>query len=210
VSFLLRYTNDNKSNNKDNDNNSSSSNNNDLLKMTDAVVHQGNGDRLPTQNVQEVLSRFKKQRYFTLNSKQKQFNSDTFARIQKEHVSANKIDDFFVHTGNARAAAAIRQREGNGNVVVQAVAQFKDCSYFVDTGDKRVFCVHTEEAKQGFLARGFTPLQVTFFFWHTNYISNALSCGEPNCGIYRHSFKRRPSGTHAAGKWYIARDVEDW
>jgi hypothetical protein len=165
VSFLLRYTNDNKSNNNENDNDnnsSSSSNNNDLLKMTDAVVHQGNEDRLPTQNVQEVLRRYKKQRYFTLNSKQKQFNSDTFARIQKEHVSANKIDDFFVHTGNARAAAAI-QREGNGNVVVQAVAQFKDCSYFVDTGDKRVFCVHTEEAKQGFLARGFTPLQVTFF-----------------------------------------------
>lgn len=46
--------------------------------------------------------------------------------------------------------------------MVQPVPQLKDCSYFVDTGDERVFCVHTDEATQGFLARGFTPLQVTF------------------------------------------------
>jgi hypothetical protein len=70
-------------------------------------------------------------------------------------VSANEIDAFIVPTGKARDAAGIQRA---GNVVVQAVSQvshFKNCSYFFDTGDKRVFCVHTEEAKQGFLARGF-------------------------------------------------------
>jgi hypothetical protein len=135
--------------------------------MTDAE-NQGDGDSpslrgerclLPTQSVLEVLDRFTKKRLFIPDSK-KAFNSDTFARLQKEHVSKFKINEFFVHTGNARAAGDTQRA---GNVVVQAVAQFKDCSYFVDTGDKRVFCVHTEVAKQGFLARGFTPLQVTFF-----------------------------------------------
>jgi hypothetical protein len=134
--------------------------------MTDAE-NQGDGDSpslrgerglQPTQSLSEVLERFKKKRVFIPDSKS--FNSDTFARLQKEHVSKYKINEYFVHTGSARAAADTQRA---GNVVVQAVAPFKDCSYFIDTGDKRVFCVHTEEAKQGFLARGFTPLQVTSF-----------------------------------------------
>ena len=136
--------------------------------MTD-VVNQGDGDGdspslraarclPPTQDVQEVLRRFQEKRVFFPDSKQ--FNSDTFGRLQKEYISANKIDEFFVHTGNARATTNMQRA---GNVVVQAVPQFKDCSFFVDTGDNRVFCVHTEEAKQGFLASGYTPLQVTFF-----------------------------------------------
>jgi hypothetical protein len=113
----------------------------------------------PTKDVQEVLRRFQKKRVFFADSS-KHFNSDAFAKFQKQHISAYKINTYFVHTGNARATDDPQRA---GNVVVQAVAQFKDCSYFVDPDDNRVFCVHTDEAKQGFLARGFTPLAVTFF-----------------------------------------------
>lgn len=109
---------------------------------------------VPATSIAEVLTRFKASRSWHT---EKPFNCDTFERRSKEHTAANKIDAFFVRTGGNWSHSQSRQE----TAVIRDTPPFKDCTYFIDPGDKRVFCVTNEAVKQGFLQRGFKVWSVT-------------------------------------------------
>ena len=115
----------------------------------------------PLRDVSSVLDRYIDKRKWRNNGNGTtvKFNGDTFARHAVEHAEKYKFkenESAMNYLGIPRRSALATQ-----STTIELVAQFKDCVYFVNPYDGRIYCVANKTAIKGFRERGFVETAVT-------------------------------------------------
>jgi hypothetical protein len=113
----------------------------------------------PAKTLEECFKRLETYRSFhKTGTGTNRFNHVEFQVEAKRYCRETGLNEFHVESGNNRG---LYSTPAHQEVIVEQVPPFKDCTYFRDPHDLRVFCVSHHTTKQRMIDAGFEHIDVS-------------------------------------------------